>query len=137
MSRYYDPVTHRFLNADSIPDTASGSPLSANQFAYCENNPIKCCDNTGNRFCAATSVQSETKIERKQSCICQGYISKKISKPVPRFIDVTEKLDKALTDNYNELSTFRFIGKLVGVDLATPIFVSSVAPGGRLDYKAS
>ena len=32
-SRYYDPVTGRFLNADSYTDTESGSPLSTNMFA--------------------------------------------------------------------------------------------------------
>ena len=37
-SRYYDPVTGRFLNADIYVDTDSGSPLSTNMFAYCENN---------------------------------------------------------------------------------------------------
>ena len=39
-SRYYDPVTGRFLNADVYADTESGSPLSTNMFAYCENNAL-------------------------------------------------------------------------------------------------
>ena len=36
-SRYYDPKIGRFLNADVYFDTGSGSPLSTNMFAYCEN----------------------------------------------------------------------------------------------------
>ena len=39
-SRYYDPVIGRFLNADIYVDTETGSPLSANMYAYCENNAL-------------------------------------------------------------------------------------------------
>ena len=39
-SRYYDPITGRFLNADVYCDTQTGSPLSTNMFAYCENEPL-------------------------------------------------------------------------------------------------
>ena len=48
-SRYYDPTTGRFINAD---DTAfigsSGTVLSCNIFVYCENNPANLYDYTGN-----------------------------------------------------------------------------------------
>ena len=46
-SRYYDPVTGRFLNADVYADTGSGSPLSTNMFAYCENSYLFKIDFTG------------------------------------------------------------------------------------------
>ena len=46
-SRYYDPQTGRFLNADIYADTVSGSPLSTNTFAYCENNAINYSDKYG------------------------------------------------------------------------------------------
>ena len=46
-SRYYDPFTGRFLNADVYADTQSGTPLSTNMFAYCENNPIISADYNG------------------------------------------------------------------------------------------
>ena len=41
-SRYYDPKAGRFINADDTAyvDTNSGTPLSTNMFAYCENNQI-------------------------------------------------------------------------------------------------
>lgn len=49
-SRYYDPKTGRFINADdsAYTDTYSGSPLSTNMFAYCENNGVNGYDPSGN-----------------------------------------------------------------------------------------
>ena len=38
-SRYYDPQTGRFINADGFVSTGQGV-LSCNMFAYCENNPV-------------------------------------------------------------------------------------------------
>ncbi len=51
-SRYYDPKTGRFINADDTAyvDTNSGTPLSTNMFAYCENNFINNVDKTGHFF---------------------------------------------------------------------------------------
>lgn len=45
-SRYYDPQTHRFLNADEFPATGQGV-LGNNMFAYCGNNPISRIDASG------------------------------------------------------------------------------------------
>ena len=45
-SRYYDPVTGRFINADIYFDTGI-SVLSTNMFAYCENNCINNIDSEG------------------------------------------------------------------------------------------
>ena len=45
-SRYYDPQTGRFINADSIIG-ANGDIIGYNMFAYCSNNPIVFCDKTG------------------------------------------------------------------------------------------
>lgn len=49
-SRYYDPETGRFINADSMLKTPNAGVLSANMFAYCENNPIMSSDSTGQWF---------------------------------------------------------------------------------------
>ena len=48
-SRYYDPKTGRFINADSpeYVDTHSGTPLSTNMFAYCDNNSVNRVDKSG------------------------------------------------------------------------------------------
>ena len=55
-SRYYDPVTCRFLNADIYCDTRTGSPLSTNMYAYCENNPIMKIDKSGEEPASAASL---------------------------------------------------------------------------------
>ena len=49
-SRYYDPDTCRFINADKFASTDPSGVLSTNMFAYCENNPIIGCDPTGEFF---------------------------------------------------------------------------------------
>ena len=46
-SRYYDPVTHRFINADGLVSTGTGV-LGYNMFAYCENCPMLYSDPSGN-----------------------------------------------------------------------------------------
>ena len=46
-SRYYDPVTHRFINADSYASTNPTDAISCNMFAYCGNNPVNLFDPSG------------------------------------------------------------------------------------------
>ena len=47
-SRYYDPATRRFLNADSLASTGQGF-VGTNMFAYCNNNPVMGYDPSGCR----------------------------------------------------------------------------------------
>ena len=48
-SRYYDPETGRFINADDIAFLgADGTPISYNLFAYCKNSPTCMVDVGGN-----------------------------------------------------------------------------------------
>ena len=50
-SRSYDPAVGRFLNADSTDYLgATGTVLSFNLFAYCENNCVGYFDENGNWF---------------------------------------------------------------------------------------
>ena len=46
-SRYYDPELGRFINADSYASTDTTGLLSANMFAYCENDPVNKSDPSG------------------------------------------------------------------------------------------
>ena len=47
-SRYYDPETGRFLNADSLSYLGEGSDLqNYNLYSYCENNPVMYSDPSG------------------------------------------------------------------------------------------
>ena len=53
-SRYYDPETGRFLNADDVNFIGySGEVLSYNMFAYCENNAVNNSDPSG---CIAANI---------------------------------------------------------------------------------
>ena len=45
-SRYYDPTTGRFLNADGYLSTGTGF-VGYNMYAYCNNNPISRIDKNG------------------------------------------------------------------------------------------
>ena len=47
-TRYYDPAIARFINADGYLSTDVEGLLSANMFAYCENNPVNMSDSSGN-----------------------------------------------------------------------------------------
>ena len=49
-SRYYDFANCRFINADTFATTDANGFLSANMFAYCENNPIMRTDESGEFF---------------------------------------------------------------------------------------
>ena len=55
-SRYYDPETSRFINADSVISGTGESVHGYNLFAYCFNNPINLDDTNGNwpRWITAT-----------------------------------------------------------------------------------
>ena len=59
-TRYYDPETGRFLNADGYIST--GEPLTGyNMFAYCCDNPVRYKDDTGNRRTDANNSLSNGK----------------------------------------------------------------------------
>ena len=45
-SRYYDPVNHRFINADGFASTGQGF-IGCNMFAYCGNSPVARLDPSG------------------------------------------------------------------------------------------
>ena len=64
-SRYYDPVTHRFINADGLVSTGTGV-LGFNMFAYCENNPVNCIDTNG----SMTVKQAQERLASGKPC---GY----------------------------------------------------------------
>ena len=50
-SRYYDPATGRFINADDIEYLgANGDLISYNLYAYCSNNPVVRIDSSGEYY---------------------------------------------------------------------------------------
>ena len=56
-SRFYDPNTGRFLNADGYVTTGQGL-LSTNMFLYCLNDPIQFVDESGGR-CVENDARSD------------------------------------------------------------------------------
>ena len=54
-SRYYDPVTCRFINADSQLNPGTGL-TGANLFAYCGNNPVGRIDPNGHYWDSASGL---------------------------------------------------------------------------------
>ena len=61
-SRYYDPELGRFINADSYASTDATGLLSANMFAYCENDPVNKSDPTGEWFLQAAAIGAVTDV---------------------------------------------------------------------------
>ena len=47
-SRYYDPLSKRFVSADDQIAGVGGEVLGYNMFAYCMNNPVNMSDPSGN-----------------------------------------------------------------------------------------
>ena len=47
-SRYYDPVTARFINVDSMMSKISADVHGYNLYVYCFNNPLNLTDGSGN-----------------------------------------------------------------------------------------
>ncbi|MDP4120680.1 MAG: RHS repeat-associated core domain-containing protein, partial [Bacillota bacterium] len=61
-SRYYDPTTCRFVNADS---QINSGVLGANTFAYCENNPVCNYDPQGTSFYIVHHGLRTTKVDKR------------------------------------------------------------------------
>ena len=64
-SRYYDPETGRFLNADDVDYIGySGEDVSYNAFAYCENNSICYLDSFGcaKSYCVISKIAKKINI---------------------------------------------------------------------------
>ena len=96
-SRYYDPETGRFINADSIIAGVGGSIQGDNMFAYCFNNPINMSDPSGNLPKWIEDVAN--------------WVNDNIIRPIVKFVtDIVEDIknfdinnqseEKALESNY-------------------------------------
>ena len=127
MSRYYDPVTHRFVNADGYFQSGNGI-LDTNMNAYCQNNPIMNYDPTGGCYYASGKWCHDA----------WEYIGGYERKPDPKAIDITDRLNKEMQNNAKKLSSVASIPlpNNIGSIAATTIFVNNVRPGGVWDFKS-
>mgnify|MGYP000213036778 FL=1 len=69
MSRYYDPVTHRFINADGYFQ-AGTTILDGNTFAYCANNPVSRADTGGDSWFSDIIATVVGKVFTAMAAIC-------------------------------------------------------------------
>ena len=62
LSRYYDPETGRFINADELIDNGTGI-LGYNMYTYCINNPVNMVDVDGNAPAYISSQENNTMVK--------------------------------------------------------------------------
>ena len=61
-SRYYDPATRRFINADGYASTGQGFS-GTNMFAYCGNNPVVHKDPSGRDYLVVVDEEEISSME--------------------------------------------------------------------------
>ena len=92
-SRYYDPITCRFINADNAVASVGGSIQGNNMFAYCMNNPVNMIDSAGNwpQWIKDTA----------------NWVDNNIIEPIERFVeDVTQDIQNFDINNQSEENVF-------------------------------
>ncbi len=77
-SRYYDPEVGRFINADAFASTDISGVLSANMFAYCENNPVMRDDPTGEVWTVAVKMLVGAAVSMASYAFDQSMAGEKI-----------------------------------------------------------
>ena len=124
-SRYYDPETGRFINADALTSTGQGV-LGNNMFAYCLNNPIVFCDPDG--FCSYQSSLGGWVDCGKADC----SKSKAFLPHLRNIEDITEKLLSYMDQNVEILKNYKENHSLLETWL---YFIINVRDEGPLDIK--
>ena len=117
-SRYYDPTTRRFLNADAVTDGSAGV-IGNNLFIYVANNPVNNSDATG-QWIIKDAIQ---------------WFVKKVVKPVVQKVKTTISKFKGTFTNglYFNASPniFSFSGQIgVSVDTSGNVAVQGTTSGG-------
>ena len=119
MSRYYDPVVGRFINADGVSAGVSDTANGYNLYAYCFNNPVNMVDDSGNW---PKWIKSTVK-----------WVAKNIVKPVVKTVQKTlSKVDLTYSTGVNLSGTpgaWIFNGQ-IGVSMDTKGNVAVQASGG-------
>jgi len=98
-SRYYNPETGRFLNADVYVSTGQGL-LGNNMFIYCLNRPVHCSDTNGLRPVSELERHGEVDIPLPPQ-------------NAPTIRDVTEEITDALNKAANHARSARKVAYLL------------------------
>ena len=99
-SRYYDPETCRFLNADGVVQTGQGM-LDKNMFAYCSNNPVMHKDPSGQFWISALVVGG---LIIAGALLLGGCSAKSESKPEP--YNTTDDAARAFSEQVYSSSSY-------------------------------
>lgn len=117
MSRYYDSVTHRFINADGYFQ-AGTSILDGNTFAYCANNPVSHSDTNGNSW--FSNIVSTV----------MGMLLNVVKKALFPFVSTRTSTTSSYNNNYklipNEHSAINFS---TGIKTTTKTSTEGYSPG--------
>ena len=106
MSRYYDPVTHRFINADGYFQSG-GDLLDTNMSAYCGNNPVNFSDPTGQYKVCPIHGDSYS----QPNCVyCHPEYQSVLDRQV-RYQTVKNEVDKRNKQRENSSSTSNALSK--------------------------
>ena len=120
-SRYYDPATRRFINADALASTVQGF-LGYNMFAYCNNKPVICADDKGNIFVivipgtSSDDEQNQTYTEQNVNIYMEGegeYDPNKLNimfyETQNGFININVENSLTITDNVEQREVLKLI----------------------------
>ena len=150
-SRYYDPTTRRFLNADSIVSTGQGF-VGINMFAYCNNNPVRYEDSGGTLpTVSINTVRADTGATRPDNYVepeAMSFYNKNrefIDQRIERYVSENSTVEILyagsfrITDSNREngaLWNGLSAGALKGIAGAF-LFIPSLFPGQKLITEAA
>ena len=140
MSRYYDTITHRFINADGYFQSG-GSILDANTFAYCGNNPVLNVDPLGtckvpNYTSAGTYIGHTWKIKVSVPgfCnVCKGYGSNAPSNTSHSFVISSYTTSSTKKQDYNTWNKVADFGVGFGVNVTDVFSIEAVGKHALLN----
>ena len=95
-SRYYDPNTGRFINADG---QLNNTILGYNQYTYCENNPIMYVDYTGSEPISIATVTGLVMLFTVLVCSAIKLVTSMPSNPSSGFESFPMGIPQSLGDN--------------------------------------
>ncbi len=128
-SRYYDPVTGRFLNADGYIN-ANGDLIGFNMYAYCSNNPMMYTDPTGESLFAIIAVTAVLIASTILFTSCNSLDANQ-GDGYKEYIDdqngpgYSEQICDSFEDAMDAALISVYEGRMEGVEYAAAIYVNS------------
>ncbi len=140
-SRYYDPNTGRFINADSTDYlNVSGTVLGCNLFIYCENDPVNNVDPTGcygisnllSVFSKSIDLLKSILEMISNSCLndLKNFKStiKNLTKKQKNYYKLIDDVSKQADKLSNKLGT---IGKIISFITIVVTFIETINSGAK------